>query len=455
MRNTCVVKCALGLLGFSVFLFVCATSGYAKMYEEPRSFSLRDNSQDQADRKVLSQIDTQQLDAAEGTRTTNSQRPGPFQFAVGATVDFTLVNSGTWQTLADGRVWRLRIRSPGALSLSLGITRFEMPEGAKLWIYDPAHQHVEGPYTLRNRSQRGSLWTPVIDGDEVVVEVFVPTGVAQPVVEISRTNQGFRPFGKAGVTGHTEGMCEKDVICPEGNPWRDQIRAVAVYTIQNNNGTGTCSGTLLNNTKLNFRPFVLSANHCLNHNGDPASIVVYWNFQAAKCGTHGPGSLTDNQTGATLRASYAPSDFALFELNSMPDPAFNVWYAGWDASGRVPPSTASIHHPSADVKAISLSNSSPQSADYTGNPPDFGALDPKGNHWRVEWSTGVTEGGSSGSCLFATDTGRCIGQLHGGPSKCVGPNIGPNPHDYYGMLRWSWEGGKTPDTSLSGWLDPS
>jgi hypothetical protein len=423
------------------------------MYEEPRSFSLKDTSQEQVDRKELPAIDAQRLAEAERTRPKDPQRPVPFQVAVAANVDFTLVNSGTWHTLADGRVWRLRIRSPGAQSLDLGITRFEMPEGAKLWIYDPSHQHVEGPYTLRNRSQRGSLWTPEIEGDEVVVEVFVPTGVAEPVVEITRANLGFRGFGKSGVTGHSEDTCEVDVICTQGDPWRNQIRAVAVYTIKNNGGRAACTGTLLNNTALNSRPLFLSANHCLHDNADPTSMIVRWNFQAAMCGTHGPGSLADTQTGATLLASNADSDFALFELSNTPDPAFNVWYAGWDARGMAPSTTAGIHHPEGDVKAISLSNSAPQSGDWAGcffTDTDCGQPNSGGNYWRVDWSTGITEEGSSGSCLFATGTGRCIGQLRGGSSRCSGPLL----RDYYGKLSASWTGGGTPGTSLSSWLDP-
>ena len=64
--------------------------------------------------------------------------------------------SGTWQTLREGRIWRLRIQSPGAKSLNLGFTRYEMSEGAKLWVYDPKHAHVEGPYTSRHRSQKAA-----------------------------------------------------------------------------------------------------------------------------------------------------------------------------------------------------------------------------------------------------------------------------------------------------------
>ena len=175
-------------------LVALAATSVAQMKEKPRTFALIDNSQDQVERRVLPQISRDRLLVEDRTRGKDQQRPGPLRFAVGADTLFSLTNSGTWQTLDDGRLWRLRIQSPGATSLSLGITRFEMPEGAKLWIYDPQHTHVEGPYTARHSSHLGSLWTPIIEGEEIVVEVFVSTGVAQPVVEIGKVNQGYRSF---------------------------------------------------------------------------------------------------------------------------------------------------------------------------------------------------------------------------------------------------------------------
>jgi hypothetical protein len=36
----------------------------------------------------------------------------------------------------------------------------------------------------------------VIGGDEIVVELFVPKGVAQPVLQIGKVNQGFTGFGR-------------------------------------------------------------------------------------------------------------------------------------------------------------------------------------------------------------------------------------------------------------------
>jgi lysyl endopeptidase len=328
------------------------------------------------------------------------------------------------------------------VSQNLGITRFNMPRGAKLWIYDPEHAHVEGPYMARHRSHMGSLWTPVIEGDEMVVEVFVPTGVAKPDLEIRKANQGYRGFDKVIPGGGVPGLCETDVVCSVGAPWADQIDAVGVYTL---NGTATCTGTMLNNALYDFTPYFLSANHCGVNSVNDATVVVYWNYQAATCGAQTSTNTTQNQSGSTFRASYAPSDFLLIELASIPPIAYNVFYSGWDATGVAPPMIVAIHHPNAGVKSISFSNSTPMSTFYGSNTPSV-----SGDHWRTVWSAGVTEPGSSGSCIFSTTTKRCIGQLHGGPSFCGGSSL----WDYYGKFSVSWLGGGTSATRLKDWLDP-
>lgn len=429
-------------------------SGFARMYEEPRSFSLNDKSQEKIERKILAKVDAERLLAEDQLREKDPKRPGPLRFAVAQEVAFTTKNSGTWQNVTDGRVWRLRIQSPEAKSLNLGITRFEMPKGAKLWIYDPGHKQVEGPYTSEHRSRQGRLWTPVIEGDEIVVEVFVPTETPEPVVEIRKVNHGYRGFEKtgekSGIAG-TEGACNNDVICPAGDSWRNQIRAVGVYTVNaispssGMSETYVCSGVLLNDTANDFRPFFLSANHCRVDGTNDDSVVVYWNFESPMCNTHAGGDRSHTQTGSTIRARWEPSDFLLLELSAAPDPSFNVFHAGWDASGSTPPSTVCIHHPVGDVKAISSSNNPPHTRFYNSFFDN-----PGGDHWHLLWDSGVTEGGSSGAPLFDTSTGRCIGQLDGGHAGC-GHLL---QDDFFGKFSVSWTGGGTATTRLSDWLDP-
>jgi lysyl endopeptidase len=442
--------CAVLLVSFF------AITASAKMSEEPRSFRLPDKSLESVQIKVLPKVDVERLLAEDKDRDRgkDSREPLPLRYAVAVDAELNLTNSGTWQNVFDGRLWRLRIQSPGARNQSLGITRFDMRKGAKLWVYNPTHQHIEGPYTASNRSHSGELWTPVIEGDEIVVEVFVPSGVAQPIVSISKVNQGYRGLGKTGEKGGfagSEGACEIDVVCPEGTPWADPIRAVGVYTFNIGVNGFVCSGTMLNDTAVDFTPYFLTANHCTVDGTNDSSVVVYWNFQSPTCGTHGPGSTADNQSGSTYIASYAPSDFRLLQL-ATPNASSHVYFAGWDATGAAPATAVGIHHPSGDVKDISLSDTALQAASYGGSP------DPAGDHWLVTWDSGtadirgVTEEGSSGSCIFDVSTQLCVGQLHGGPSACGAPPT--NLHDYYGRLSVSWIGGGTPTSRLKDWLDP-
>lgn len=391
-------------------------------------------------RYVATPIDAQKLLEEDQQRAQKSRRPAPIRFAVAEEVSIHPENSGAWEDVANGRVWRLQIQAPGAVSLSLGISRFELPEGATLRISDLDRTVSRGPYTAANRSGKGRLWTALIERDAIEVELFVPRGAARPSLEINRVNRGYRSFGKGG--GEKSGSCNNDVICPEGDPWRDQIRSVARYTID---GTSLCTGQMINNTSVDFTPLFLSANHCGVDSTNDDSLVFYWNFESPNCGDQSGGDLTLDQTGAIFRASYAPSDFLLVELASDPIAGSNVFYTGWDATGTAPTSTVAIHHPSGDEKSISFNNDAVTSTAYLS-----ATASATGNHWRVDdWEDGTTEGGSSGSCLWDATSKLCVGQLHGGYASC-----GSITDDWYGKLSVSWNGGGTDETRLSNWLDP-
>jgi hypothetical protein len=96
------------------------------------------------ERRVMPMVDTAALEAEDEDRE-RSGRPFAPRFAKNIQVVYTLDNSGTWETLNDGsRVWRLRIVSPGALSLNLGLERFELPTGAEFWIFAPNDSGAQG-----------------------------------------------------------------------------------------------------------------------------------------------------------------------------------------------------------------------------------------------------------------------------------------------------------------------
>ena len=399
--------------------------------------------------RPVSAVDTYFIPARDGAalaahadfeeRTTGT----PHQFADPVPLGVTPAERGTWETLSDGaRLWRLRIDAPGATDLNVGFDRYLLPPGATLYAIAEGRDYWEGPYTYLDNEEHGQLWLPVIPGDRAVIELYVPPDPKfEPELSVVQVGYGFRDWFHLTAPGLRSGACNNDVICPEGDPWRDDIQAAAVYQLS---GAWTCSGQMIHNTSGDFKPYFLTANHCGIGSGNAASMVVYWNFRSPVCGMHGGGSLADNQTGAFFRASSSASDFCLVELDEDPNPASSVYWAGWDNTGTTPANATGIHYPNTDEESISFDYDPQTVTSYLGTttPGD-------GSHWRIGvWDDGTTEPGSSGSGLWSQDH-HLIGQLHGGYASCTSLTS-----DWYGRLAVSWNGGGTASTRLKDWLDP-
>jgi hypothetical protein len=406
---------------------------------------------DQVELRVMPLVDVGAL-RAEDVERENSGAPVAPRFATNLGVALTPENSGTWETIEDGaRLWRLSVTSAGALNLSLGLKTFDLPKGARFWVHAPDGSWVQGPYTGENRNALGGLWTAMVLGEEIVAELHVPEG-AEAGLEITSVNHGYRFFGeRESEISAKRGSCNVNVVCPEGNKFAEQIRSVARITYSEGSDLYACTAQLLNNTSEDETPLLYSAGHCLNTDEAAATLVAYWNYQTATCEDRYGGSLSQNQSGATLLAhSYESStdyrfDFSLMELDEMPDEAFDVFYSGWDARDRTPPSTVAIHHPNADQKSISFDYDPPMitSLGGTSSPGDGGFLRV------VDWDLGTTEFGSSGGCLWDESSGLCVGSLTGGDAACSN-----NASDWYSRIRRQWTGEGTTESRLSDWLDP-
>jgi lysyl endopeptidase len=437
-RTLILILCAAGAGA------VLPVSAGARVGPAPISFRASVAALSSVDAVVLPAVDEQAYLQEDAAREA-SGIPGPQRFAAPIATRLTPADDGTWEDLPDfGRVWRLRVISTGARTLNFGFEGMRLPAGTALYFYPAGSEDYDGPYGMEDAAPNGEFWTAVIAGDEAVLEMDVPTGVAfEPDFVVVQAGHDYRGFGQILRENLRQGSCNNDVICPVGDPWRDEIRSEGVYTL---NGAWDCSGQMINS--LNPAPpppYFLTAYHCGITTSNAGSVVVYWNFESPHCGDLCCGSLNDHQAGAILRARYSTSDFCLIEFMVAPVPASNVYMAGWDVTTTNAPAYAvCIHHPNCDEKAISFTNTPLAVTSYLGTstPGD-------GTHWRVHhWDDGTTEPGSSGSGLWDPNH-HLVGELHGGYASCSSITS-----DWFGRLAISWNGGGSSSSRLKDWLDP-
>ncbi len=347
-------------------------------------------------------------------------------------------------------LWRIPLHAPHALTLDFGFRRFFLPPGAQLFIHNAAQ--TLGPYTDADNPRSREFWTPLIAGDSAQIEVLLPQAMKPFLeLELSMLHAGYRELFAAKSLNDPNtgsGACNVDTICPQGDIWRREVDAEAVLVA---NAT-FCSGQLINNTRGDHTPLLLTANHCYATQTAGNALVVYWKYESPTCRVVGstanaqpvPTTNALAQTGgATLLATNADSDVTLFQLAAAPPAAANGYFNGWDNTETAFSDGVVIHHPNADAKRISFAAGTIVTNDDTSIGEGI-------HHWRVDhYSQGTTEVGSSGAGLL-DGSHRLRGVLSNGAADCSDPA----GEDYYGRISTAWQGGGTPDTRLSDWLDP-
>lgn len=381
-------------------------------------------------------------------------------------VDYSIKNSGTWTLLPNGdKLWRLALSSAEAQALNLYFSKFQLPEGAQLYVYGKDKKQILGAYISKNNPEIGAEFaTEHVYGDQLTIEYYQPaaSSEAEPFV-INGLGYAYRDiknpyeeqmqnkdFGDAG-------SCNININCTEGTNWQAEKRAVCRILVKQGSGQGWCTGALVNNAALNCKPYILSAFHCSQNSStsDFNSYIFYFNFESSSCATPSSKPSSNTLVGSQLRFSSADgggatgSDGLLIELNANVPSNYNAYYAGWSNLNSAAASGVSIHHPAGDIKKISTFTTFAISSSYQGQVAN--------THWRITWAAtangrGPTEGGSSGSPIFDGTSKLIVGTLTGGGSSCTNPT---SP-DYYGKVSYHWQtNGNIASRQLKPWLDPN
>lgn len=361
---------------------------------------------------------------------------------------------------SEGTMWTLSVESKDAEALIFYSDNFKLPRTGKFFLYNQERTKILGAFTHRNNNEYNTFATEYIEGDKIIMEYYQPNSESeQAQIELTEIGYAYRGITKLSSEYRSSGDCNVNVNCSEGDNYRQQQRGVCRIQIRiSSQYIGWCTGTLVNNTNYDLKPYLLTAAHCIE---DVAStsyysqFVFYFKYENSGCSvTASEPSRSRSVTGTSVKAldnTYGSngSDFALMLLSDEIPQSYSPYWCGWDKRNTAINNGVGIHHPSGDVKKISTFNTRLQNSSYGSD---------NATHWYVEWAEtengwGIMEGGSSGSALFNPD-GRIVGTLTGGASGCDVP--ASYKYDVYGKMSWHWSSnGNTNSRKLDHWLDPN
>lgn len=379
-------------------------------------------------------------------------------------VNYNLTEAGEWLTLDNGQeICQLKIKAEGAIALMLYYSRFILPEGAHLFIYNSDKTQVLGAYTQATNPKNREFATEFVAGDDLVLEYVPAESGEAPEIIIEGIGYGYNHLyvtRSETTTKSASGTCQVNINCEEGANWQNEKKGVCHMTQRIGNSAFICSGSLINNTAGDFKPYILSTFHC-SQDGDAvatASELNQWTFQfnmeLEGCSNSSLSTVSRTMVGCqriAFTTLNAGSDGLLLLLNQNVPNDYNVYYNGWDRRENAPNSGVSIHHPQGDPKKISTYNKTATSSTFNDGK---GTIGTKNAFWNVNFIAtanghSITEGGSSGSPLF-NENKLVVGSLTGGNSSCAEPD-GSN---LYGKLSYHWNQYPTDSTRMDIYLDP-
>ncbi|HRD80169.1 MAG TPA: hypothetical protein PLL53_05375, partial [Saprospiraceae bacterium] len=118
---------------------------------------------------------------------------------------------------------------------------------------------------------------------------------------------------------------------------QEQRRSACRIIIVVAEGSGYCTGTLVNNVRNNGVPYVISGFHCMD---GYTPLWDLWRFdfryQSSTCTNPATEPGFQSMLGCDNRAGRRENDFLLLELFQNIPVSYQAYFAGWDRSTNVP-----------------------------------------------------------------------------------------------------------------------
>ena len=354
------------------------------------------------------EVDSQEIDFTL-EQLTPIDRTAPNQIGTGRKVDIASGDYGKLTVNQDGsRIRILVIRSPDAFGLRVHIEQFNIAPGDEVYVYGKsADSYVSGPYTRqgpfgagKSSSGGGEFWTDTIEGDTVIIEHYMKS--EESSFNISEVSHLFKKI-PGNDTAPDVLACHNDAMC-FGDIEKD---AVGRITFVQDSDTFVCSGTMMNNRTGDLSPYFYTANHCVSTQAVAETVETFWFYRTTSCNSGVvSGNWVRTTSGTTVLGTQQAADSTLLRIfRAVPG---NLLYAGWDTAAKTNgTSVFALSHPGGGTPTgfateSYLRRASGTITSTTAACGDTGLL----NGYIADWSSGLTEQGSSGSGLFTSVGGN-------------------------------------------------
>lgn len=412
------------------------------------------------------------LGPLEQSKQAKEHSGGPMLVGMARNVAATKTRAQTHQQLhwrkGDGgtQLAAISFTAQEAHGMRLGVLIGALPGSARLRVYTQEKAgtvfQISGQEVLQiiqrnidagDRSEEGrTWWTPDVGSAEVTLEIELPADVPAGALDIAipRVSHIFVPLELAQVEDvqakiNESNDCNLDATCYD--TYSNQRNAVARMVFNKEGYTYLCTGTLMNDAGDSGTPYFLSADHCISSQTVASTLQTDWFYRSPTCNSRTLSSAsTRRYSGAMLLYASSSTDTSFMKLNDAP-PA-GAYFAGWDASsaaGAAGTPVIGLHHPQGDLLKFSMGNVISQAICTSMGGSQVSCSGVSGNFYRVGWTKGTTEGGSSGSALFGSDGRSVIGTLYAGNATCGMATT----YDFYGRFDVAY------NTALKQWLGAS
>ena len=225
--------------------------------------------------------------------------------------------------------WRIIIHSPGATFIRPHFFPFTT-DSIEIYLYGEAgKESLENPITSEEL-KRWNYWGPPIKGEYLYIECISTSKESPPEIQIIEVSHGYRDI----LNGSNEDLsqfnylissgCYKDVSCYE--KWSDYSNGIGLMIFENDSGTYSCSGALINDTDdSTIRMWFLTANHCVSNDSVANTLVTVFKYTTNSC----DGTVSENYNlvmGSDFVVGSSVSDYTLLErILAHPCPADKGW----------------------------------------------------------------------------------------------------------------------------------